>query len=129
MKDFFRQSYWFWVISKVIFVVMLFISVLSILGAGQLGAEETAINLLALVEALLLTVTLFGDFSATAKFGILKIITGVLLIVFGIGLLVVLLTVGKGSQSSVYMLGFPFAAWMVLMGLFDVFRVKKNIGN
>jgi hypothetical protein len=129
MKTIFIQSYWFWVISKIILIILLLISTLSILGAGRLRAEEFALNLLGLIEAILLIITLFQDFSSNSNLNILKIITGILLTLFGIGLFIVLLTISKGGQSDLYFLGFPFAIWMILIGVFDLLRINKTSAN
>ncbi|MBI1267243.1 MAG: hypothetical protein GC193_07425 [Cryomorphaceae bacterium] len=125
MKKFYTQSFWFWVTSKIIFVCLMLISILSILGEskGRLGGAELGINFLAFVEALLLIITVIQDF--TSKLNVIKVVSGVLMMLFGIALFGVLLTVSSGGQSAIYMLGYPFSLWMILIGMFDLLRVKR----
>lgn len=129
MIDFFKKYYWFWIISKIIVIIILLISTISILGFERLKTDEILINTLGLIEAFLLLITLAEDFSSNSKFKILKIITGIIMTVFGIGLIIILLTVSKGSQSEFYILGYPFGLWMILIGIFDILRIKKTTAN
>lgn len=91
----------------------------------RLKTDELLINTVGLIEAVLLIITLFYDFSSGSKSEILKILTGSILIVFGIGLFVILLTVLKDERSSIYFLGYPFAIWMIMIGIFEVLRIQK----
>lgn len=125
MGNLYRQSYFFWVISKVVLTILLLMSTLSILAAGRLSFDELVVNLLILLEAILLGITVFQDFSN--KPNNLKIITGTILILFGTGLFIFLLTVSEGSQSSIYILGYPLSIWMALIGIFEVLKIKKAV--
>lgn len=125
MGNLYRQSYFFWVISKVVLTILLLMSTLSILAAGRLSFDEPVVNLLILLEAILLGITVFQDFSN--KPNNLKIITGTILILFGTGLFIFLLTVSEGSQSSIYILGYPLSIWMALIGIFEVLKIKKAV--
>lgn len=129
MIDFFKKHYWFWVVSKIIFIIILSISAISILGFERLKTDEILINTLGIVEAVLLLITLAEDFSTTLKFKILKIITGIIMIIFGIGIIIILFTIPKGSQSEFYILGYPFGLWMILIGIFDILRIEKVTVN
>ena len=128
MKTFYKQTYWFWVISKIIFILLLLISCLSILSAGKLRTPEFAVNFAGLLEAILLGITLVHDFSKS-NFKYLKIITGSVLIVFGIGLFLVLITASKGTLNDASFLGYPFLIWMILIGIFDLLRIEKTTTN
>lgn len=127
MKNMFTNSYWFWVISKLLLIVLLLVSTISMLGLERLKTDELLMNLLGLIVAILLIITLFNDFSSTSKFGIVKMIAGGLLFLLGIGLFVLLFTVSEGSRSNLYFLGFPFAIWMILIGIFDLLNIEKPI--
>jgi hypothetical protein len=109
LKILYIESYWFWVVSKIIMSILLLLSTLSLLGASGLRPHEFLINFIGFIEGVLLIATLFQDFSSNPKFGILKIITGILMILFGIGILIALLTVSEGSRSDAYILGYPFS--------------------
>lgn len=127
MKKIFTNSYWLWVISKIILIVLLLVSTLSMFGLERLKTDELLICLLGLAEAVLLIITLFNDFSSTPKYQMVKMIAGGILVLLGIGLFVTLLTVSKGSRSDLYFLGFPFSIWMILIGIFDLLRIEKPI--
>ena len=115
MKNFYTQSFWFWVTSKIIFILLLLISILSILGEsnGRMGGAELGVNFLAFVEAILLIITVIQDFTAKGSF--IKVISGALMMLFGMALFGVLLTVSKGGQSGIYAFGYPVSLWMILI--------------
>jgi len=125
IRDFYLKSYWFWVISKIILVVLLLISTLSLLGLGDLRTEELWTNLIGLFEAVLLGIILIQEFLIKSKPKFLRTIAGIILILFGIGLLVALIYVSEGSRSNFYILGYPFAIWMILTGIFDTMRIER----
>lgn len=127
MKKAFIQSYWLWITSKIILVIMVLISAINILGMKRLTTDEVLVNTVCLIEALLLIVTLVDDFSPIPKFKTLKIVTGIILLLLGIGLFVVLLTISKGGRSDIYFLGFPLAIWIMLIGLFEMYRIPKPV--
>ncbi|HUH25622.1 MAG TPA: hypothetical protein VLY87_03280 [Flavobacterium sp.] len=125
MKEFYLKSYWFWLLSKSILIIMLLLSTLNILGEGNLNTTEFSVNLLGLIEAFLLMATLSQDYFFLKKFYFLKTIAGGILILAGIALFIFLFTVSEGSQSAYYLLGYPLAVWLILIGIFDLLRIKK----
>lgn len=125
MKKFYLKSYWFWLLSKSIFIIMLLLSTLNILGEGNLKTPELIVNLLGLIEAFLLMATLSQDFFFLKKFYFLKTIAGSFLILSGMALIIYLSTVSEDSQSTYYLLGFPFGIWLILIGFFDLLRIQK----
>lgn len=129
MKSIFLPTYWFWIVSKIVIATLLLISSISILGSERLKIDELIANVLGLTEAILLVFTLFYDFSSGSDGRVLKIISGALLILFGIGLFLILLNISEGSQGDFYLLGFPFAIWLILVGFFDLSRVRKPSSN
>lgn len=128
MKEFYLQTYWLWVVSKIILSLLLLISALSIIAEGGLQPLELLVNTLGVIEGILLLVTLLHDFSSNPDFNlnILKTITGFTLSLFGLALAIVLLSISKGSQSEFYSLGFPLAGWMLLVGIFDLHRINRH---
>lgn len=127
MSSFFIKHYWFWVVSKIILTIILLISTITIIVFERLKTDEKLFNSLVLIEAILLLVTSVVDFTSTLKFRILKIITGIILVIFGVGLIIILLSISKISQSDLYVLGYPFGLWLILIGIFDILRIKKPI--
>ena len=90
-----------------------------------MGGAELGVNFLAFVEAILLIITVIQDFTAKGSF--IKVISGALMMLFGMALFGVLLTVSKGGQSGIYAFGYPVSLWMILIGLFDLLRIKRAV--
>lgn len=126
MKNFFKQTYWFWIVSKIIFALIILISTLSVISTERLKPIELAVNLSCLALAILLIITFFNDFSTSTSAGFLKTISGILMILFGLALITILITISKGSQSDFYFLGYPFALWIGLIGIFEISKVKRK---
>lgn len=125
MKNLFTQSFWLWVVSKMLFIVVVFIAVVGVMGEsnGRLSGLELGANMLLMVQAILMVITVVHDLSGKAN--LLKVVSGVLMIIIGLSILVVLLTVSKGGRSEVYFFGFPFTAWIVMIGIFDAMKIKR----
>ena len=130
MKNLYKNSYWFWIISKIILIILLLLSTLSLLANGGLRINEILVNLLGFIEAILLIITLRYDFLSDLKSNYLKEIGGIILIIFGIVLFVVLLFfVPKGSRNNFFELGYPFSLWMILVGIFDFLKIRNPIST
>lgn len=125
MKKFYLNSYWFWLLSKSILIILLLLGTLDKLGTGGLDDFELTVNIVGLIEAFLLMATLSQDYYFLKKFFFLKIIAGSILILFGIGLFTYLLTVSEGSENAFYFLYYPLALWMIFTGGFDLLQVRK----
>lgn len=106
-------------------IVLLFISSISLLIEGNLRTDELVINWLAVIEGILLTISLAHDFGS-ARLGWLKIITGTILFVGGVALMVTLFGLEKGERSEAYALGFPLTLMMIFTGLFEVLHLQKQ---
>lgn len=125
IKSFFQSTYWLWVIAKMLIILLLFVSSISLLMEGNLRSDELAINWLAVIEGILLTISLAHDFGST-RLGWLKIITGTILFVGGVALMVTLFGLEEGERSEAYAIGFPLTLLMIFTGLFDVLRLEKK---
>lgn len=49
--------------------------------------------------------------------------------IFGLGLMIFLLTLSKGSRNDLYGLGLFLSLWMFLAGIYDILGVKKEEEN
>ncbi len=127
IKSFFENSFLFWQISRIVFAILASISVLSILSIGGLRPNELLVNLISLVEVILLLVISLQEIFTKSSNKLIRLIAGIILAVSGIIIFVVLLSVSKGSRSPFYFLGFPFAVWMFLIGIFDSFNIQKTV--
>lgn len=125
MKRFYLRSYWFWLLSKSLLIIALLLVTLDSLGNKSLGKYELALSIVGLIEAFLLMATLSQDYYFLKKYYFLKIIAGSILILFGISLFTYSLTVSEGSQSAFFFWYYPLSVYLILIGLFDVLRVKK----
>ena len=127
VKSFFENNFLFFQISRIIFTILATISVLSIFSIGGLRTNELLVNLIALVEVVLLLIITIQEVFTKSSSNIVRFIAGVLLAVSGIIIFVVLLSVSEGSRSTFYFLGFPFAIWMLLIGIFDALKIQKSV--
>ena len=125
LKSFFQSSYWFWVIIKMIIIVLLLVSAVGLLSEGGLRPTELLVNWVAVIEALLLLVSLFHDFGS-ARLPWLKIIVGFIMFAGGVALLVTLLGLPEGERSEAYALGFPLTILMIMTGLFDMLNLNRR---
>lgn len=118
MRTFYTSSHWFWVISRILFVLMFGISIAQIMGEEPLrGGEEVFVNGVCVVGALVLAVLVIIELARGAKPAWLRIAGGTFLVLCGLGLLVVL-AMGMVSGGLVLLLLF-FIAWFLLAGIRD----------
>lgn len=118
MRTFYTSSHWFWVISRILFVLMFGISIAQIMGEEPLrGGEEVFVNGVCVVGALVLAVLVIIELARGAKPAWLRIAGGTFLVLCGLGLLVVL-AMGMVSGGLVLLL-LLFIAWFLLAGIRD----------
>ncbi len=118
MRTFYTSSHWFWVISRILFVLMFGISIAQIMGEEPLrGGEEVFVNGVCVVGALVLAVLVIIELARGAKPAWLRIAGGTFLVFCGLGLLVVL-AMGMVSGGLVLLL-LLFIAWFLLAGIRD----------
>ena len=125
MKSIYLETNLFWVASKFIFTFLLIIFPGYVLLQGGLRTEELLYNFILFLEGILLAITLKDSFSLTSDLSNLRKFSGSVLVLFGIGLIIFLYTLSKGSRSDYYELGFLLALWILLLGIYDVLGIKK----
>lgn len=119
LRTFYQRSHWFWVISRIVVVLLFIISLVQILGEGDLRhSDEVLINGICLFGALVLGILAVIELSRGSKPAWLRISGGVFLVLFSLGLLV-LFAIGpvKGGLSGVLLI---VAIWFLLLGLRDL---------
>lgn len=118
MKSFYQSSHWFWVISRIVFVLMFIISMAQILSEEPLRhGDEILINIVCMIGTLVLTVLAVIEIARGTKPTWLRIIGGVFMVLFGLGLCV-LLAIGMVRGGLAFLL-FLFIVWFLLAGLRD----------
>lgn len=125
MKSIYLETNLFWVASKFIFTFLLIIFPGYVLMQGGLQTEELLYNFILFLEGILLAITLKDSFSLTSDLSNLRKLSGSVLVLFGIGLIIFLSTLSKGSRNDYYELGFLLALWILLLGIYDVLGIKK----
>ncbi len=118
MKSFYQSSHWFWVISRIVFVLMFIISMAQILSEEPLRhGDEILINIVCMIGTLVLAVLAVIEIARGTKPTWLRIIGGVFMVLFGLGLCV-LLAIGMVRGGLAFLL-FLFIVWFVLAGVRD----------
>lgn len=125
MKSIYLETNLFWVASKFIFTFLLIIFPGYILMQGGLRTEELLYNFILFLEGILLAITLKDSFSLSSDLSNLRKLSGSILVLFGVGLIVFLFTLSKGSRNDYYELGFLLSLWILLLGIYDVLGIKK----
>lgn len=121
MRQFYQSTYYLWIVTKGIFAFAVMISAISNLGISNLRGPEKMVNFIGLVYAILLVIdiiiSLKGSYSKPLKYTI-----GVISVLMGIGLLILPFLANVISVP----LTFIFAAWIILLGFFDLLIIKRR---
>jgi hypothetical protein len=129
MKKIYLDSNLFWIASKFIFTFFLIFFPGYVLILGGLKIEELLYTLFLFFEGIILAITLKEVFVKNADLSGLRKLSGGILILFGIGLMIFLLTLSKGSRNDLYGLGLFLSLWILLVGIYDILGVKKEEEN
>jgi len=129
MKKLFLDSNLFWLVSKFIFTFFLIFFPGYVLLLGGLNIEELFYTLFLFFEGIILAITLKEVFVKNADLSGLRKLSGGILMLFGLGLMIFLLTLSKGSRNDLYGLGLFLSLWMFLTGIYDILGVKKEEEN
>jgi hypothetical protein len=119
LRTFFQRSYWFWVISRIAVVLLFVISMVQIMGEGDLRhPDEVLVNAMCLVGALVQGILAVIELARGTKPAVLRISGGLFLVLFSVGLLV-LFAIGpvKDGLAGVLLI---VAIWFLLLGLRDL---------
>lgn len=129
MKKLFSDSNLFWLASKFIFTFFLIFFPGYVLLLGGLNTGEFFYTLFLFFEGIILAITLKEVFVKNTDLSGLRKLSGGVLLLFGLGLMIFLLTLSKGSRNDLYGLGLFLSLWMFLAGIYDILGVKKEEEN
>lgn len=129
MKKMYLDSNLFWLASKFIFTFLLIFFPGYVLLLGGVKIEELFYTLFLFFEGVILAITLKEVFVKNADLSGLRKLSGGILMLFGLGLMIFLLTLSKGSRNDLYGLGLFLSLWMFLAGIYDILGVKKEEEN
>ena len=118
MKSFYQSSHWFWVISRIVIVLMFTISMFQIMSeGGPRHSDELVANGVSMLGAVLLAILAIIELSRGSKPGWLRISGGVFMCLSGLGLLVLMMSGAvHGGLNVLLML---VAMWFLLAGVRD----------
>ena len=118
MHNFYQSTYWFWVISRIVFALMFLISMVQIMSDGPLRhGDEVLVNGACMVGMTVLAILAVIEIARGTKPTWLRISAGVFMCLFGLGLLLLLFS-GK-VHGGLVMLLVLFIVWFVLAGVRD----------
>ena len=118
MKSFYQSSHWFWVISRILIVLMFIISMVQIMSDGPLRhGDEVLVNGVCVVGAIVLAILAIIEIARGKKPAWLRIAGGAFMVLFGLGLCV-LFAMGMVRGGLAFLLLF-FIIWFVLAGVRD----------
>ena len=127
MMNFFKSTYYFWVVSKIIFILLGTISVLQILTTERLGKTEFLINIFFLFYISLMAISSIKELRGIQSKSILNIIVGSLSLLTGLALMVTFIFLGNERLQVDIVLALLFSLWIMLIGLSDLFKRKYLI--
>jgi len=125
--NFFKSTYYFWVVSKIIFILVGTISVLQILTTERLGKTEFLINIFFLFYISLMAITSIKELRGIQSKSILNIIVGSLSLLTGLALMITFILLGNERLQVDIILALLFSLWIMLIGLSDLFKRKYVI--
>lgn len=118
MKSFYQSTHWFWVISRIVIVLMFIISMVQIGSDGLLrGQDAFLVNGVSLIGTIVLAILAIIEIARGTKPTWLRIAGGVFMVLFGLGLCV-LFAMGMVRGGLAFLL-LLFIIWFVLAGVRD----------
>jgi branched-subunit amino acid transport protein AzlD len=121
MKCFFHQTYYFWLITRVIFIVGAVLDSGKLFSKG-LDALDMLINVAIIGYLCLMTYNTVNEYRNSFGNSITKYIAGTLSIILGAVIVGIVLT----RDSAIIALAAPFAIWIVLLGIFDLLVLNRS---
>ena len=118
LRSFYKSTHWFWVISRIVIVLMFVISMMQIMSDGPLRQGDVVlVNGVCLMGTLVLAILAVIEIAKGTKPMWLRILGGVFMVLFGLGLFAVLaMGMVRGGLQLLLLL---FIAWFLLMGVRD----------
>ncbi len=118
MRSFYQSTHWFWVISRIVFVLMFIISMAQIMSDGPLRrGDEVLVNGVCMIGSVVLAILAVIEIARGKKPVWLRIIGGVFMVLFGLGLCV--LMASGMVRGGLVLLLFLFIVWFLLAGVRD----------
>lgn len=118
MKFFYQSSHWFWVISRIVVVLIFVISMVQIGGDDLMrGKDVSLVNGVSMVGITVLAVLAIIEIARGKKPTWLRILGGVFMVLFGLGLCVLMAT-GMVRGGLAFLL-LVFIVWFTLAGVRD----------
>ena len=121
MKPFFLKSYYFWIVTRIIFCVALFISLVAIFQDARLSSMELFVNLVAVVYWIILLLIIIRQLAGAQRMRIMSYVVGVISMLMGIILLVLPFMTEVISLPAIVL----FSFWMLALGVFDLLCIQK----
>lgn len=121
MKSFFLKSYYFWIVTRIIFCVALFISLIAIFQEARLSSMELIVNLVAVVYWIILLLIIIQQLAGAQRMQIMSYVVGVISMLIGIVLLILPFITTVISLPAIVV----FSLWMLALGVFDLLCIQK----
>lgn len=118
LRSFYKQSHWFWAISRLLMVLLFVVSIVQIIAEGDTRGYAVPVNALCVVGALLLGILGVIELLRGTKPVWLRVPAGIFMLLFGVGLLALFFIgpVTGGLQGLLILI----AVWFLLLGLRDL---------
>jgi hypothetical protein len=121
MKSFFLGTYNFWIVTRIIFCVALFVSLVGIFQEAQLNQLELIVNLIAVVYWIMLLLIILRQLSGASRMRSISSVVGVISMLIGIVLLLLPFMIKAISLFAILL----FSIWMLALGLFDLLGIQR----
>ena len=124
MRPFFSATYYFWIVSRIIFIIAGFINVLGIFSSKTQNINSLMINVLVVVYFLMLITAIVQDFAGIQN-RLLRQVLGTCSLLIAACLLYIVFLMGKHGARIYPGAAIFFCAWLTGLGLFDLLYIRK----
>ena len=121
MKRFFYQTYYFWLITRIIFIIGALMDSITIFSKG-LEIFDMLINSCIITYLCLMVFNTIHECRNALVSSITKYIVGVLSLVLASVIIVLVVT----KDSRLVALAGPFVIWIILLGIFDLTILNRS---
>ena len=124
LNTFFSNSHYFWVVSRIILILLGTVSLIGIALEGRLDLVEWLVNMLFSLYVLFMFINAIKELRGIKKRNYLNTTTGIFSILIGIAITIVIFFIGSNKSGLNDFVAICFSLWMIGMGIFD-FCCKK----
>lgn len=124
LNTFFSNSHYFWVVSRIILILLGTVSLIGIALEGRLDLVEWLVNVLFSFYVLFMFINAIKELQGIKKRNYLNTTTGIFSILIGIAITVVIFFIGSNKSGLNDLVAVCFSLWMIGLGIFD-FCCKK----